>query len=53
MEIRINRTNNSWAVTDDLGGVLEQGVSDSLEHAQRDAEIAAAWIQNKTTYYGG
>lgn len=46
MEIKINKSNNSWTVTDDLGGVLEQGMSDTPEHAQRDAEIAAAWIES-------
>jgi hypothetical protein len=44
-----------WTVTDDYGAVLEHGSEFCAEAARRAAEMAAAWIQNKTTndYYGG
>jgi hypothetical protein len=55
MEIKINTHDYSWLITDDFGGILESGKAESREAAQRAAEMAAAWIQNKTTndYYGG
>lgn len=61
MEIVIRRYGNEsdetydWSVTDDYGAVLEHGSELCAEAARRAAEMAAAWIQNKTTndYYGG
>ena len=61
MEITINRYGNEsdttygWSITDDFGAVLEHGTENSREAAQRAAEMAAAWIQSKTStdYYGG
>lgn len=55
MEIKINKHDHSWSVTDDFGGILESGKAESREAAQRAAEMAAAWIQSKTiaTEYGG
>lgn len=60
MEIVIRRygkqsdTTFDWSVTDDYGAVLEQGSEACAEAARRAAEMAAAWIQSKTTAeYGG
>lgn len=53
MEIKINKHDYTWSVTDDLGGVLESGKAESKEAAQRAAEMAAAWIQSRTAEYGG
>lgn len=57
MEIVIKRYGNQsdmtfdWSVTDDYGAVLEHGSELCAEAARRAAEMAAAWIQNKTTEY--
>ena len=41
-------------MTDDYGAVLEHGKESSRDAAKRAAEMAAAWIQSKTTAeYGG
>lgn len=57
MEIKIDKHSEvySWSVTDDYGAVLEHGSELCAEAARKAAEMAAAWIQNKTTndYYGG
>lgn len=53
MEIKIDKHSEvySWSVTDDYGAVLEHGSELCAEAARKAAEMAAAWIQNKTTEY--
>ena len=57
MNINVTRSLDSftWSVTDNYGGIMEQGCEDTKEAAQKAAEIAASWIQSKTIkdYYGG
>jgi hypothetical protein len=52
MNINVTRSLDSfaWTVTDNYGGILEQGYETTKEAAQKAAEMAASWIQSKTIY---